>query len=375
MNQWTAAITTRELAETTDDLRLLRRTLMLARRGRGRTAPNPMVGAVVVRDGEIVGEGFHPGAGQPHAEEFALRAAGERARGATLYVSLEPCAHYGRTPPCADAVIRANIRRVVVASEDPNPLVAGRGLEKLRAAGIEVACGTLRAEEERLNEAWRYWIANHRPFVTLKLAASLDGKLATRTGDSRWITGDAARRDVHRLRAASDAILTTAATVLADDPALSARLRSAHQPRRIVVDARLRTSPDARVYAPGAPPPLLATTVADSVRLAPFRARGIEALVLPDHGGHVDLPALMSALGERDIVSLMIESGGGFAAALLEAGCVQKICIYLAPLLIGGEKAVPALGGPGVALLNDAFRLHGVSWKRLGEDFRVVGYL
>jgi len=334
-----------------------------------------MVGAVVVRDGEIVGEGFHPKAGQPHAEIFALRAAGEHASGAALYVSLEPCSHYGRTPPCTDAIIRAGIRRVVVAAEDPNPLVAGRGLEKLRAAGIAVECGALRAKEERLNEAYRHWIVTRRPFVTLKLAASLDGKLATRTGDSRWITGEPARRDVHRLRAASDAILTTAATVLADDPALTARLRGSRQPRRIVVDARLRTSPDARVYAPGVPPPLLATIVDDPARLAQFKARGIEVLVLPACDGHVDLPALMAALGERDILSLLVEAGGLFASALLEAGCVRKIRMYLAPLLIGGEKAVPALGGLGAALLSGAHRLRDIAWKRFGEDFSVEGYL
>jgi len=356
-----------------DDVRYLRRALALARRGR--TSPNPMVGAVVVRDGEIVGEGFHPKAGEPHAEVFALRAAGERARGATLYVTLEPCSHYGRTPPCADAVVRAGLRRVVVASVDPNPLVAGRGLEKLHAAGIEVTSGLLHAQEARLNEAYRHWIVTRRPFVTLKLAASLDGKLATRTGDSRWITGEAARRDVHRLRAASDAILTTAATVLADDPALTARLRGARQPRRVVVDARLRTSPAAQVYAPSDRPPLLATLVDDPERLAPYQEHGVEALTLPAVDGYVDLPALLAALGEREIVSLMVESGGAFAAALLAAGGVQKLRLYLAPLLIGGKEAVPALGGLGVACLADAPRLHDVTWKRIGEDFRVEGYL
>jgi len=334
-----------------------------------------MVGAVVVQDGEIIGEGFHPGAGQPHAEVFALRAAGENARGATLYVSLEPCSHYGRTPPCADAVIRAGIRRVVAASQDPNTLVAGRGLEKLRAAGLAVDCGLLGAEEERLNEAWRHWIATRRPFVTLKLAASLDGKLATRTGDTRWISGDAARRDVHRLRSASDAVLTTAATTLADNPALTARLPGARQPRRVVVDAQLRTRPEQQVYAPGTPPPLLATTIDDPARLAPFRAHGVEVLVLPARNGHVDLPALLAALGEREIVSLLVESGGTFAAAMLDAGGVQKLRMYLAPLLIGGAGAVPAIGGAGVALLADAPRLHDVTWKRFGDDLRVEGYL
>ncbi len=358
-----------------DDVRFLRRALALAGRARGRTAPNPMVGAVVVRDGAVVGEGFHPAAGQPHAEVFALRAAGDRARGATLYVTLEPCSHVGRTPPCADAVIAAGIRRVVAAAGDPNPLVAGQGLARLRAAGVAVECGLLQAEEARLNEAFRRWIVTRRPFVTLKLAASLDGQLATRTGESQWITGPAARRDVHRLRAVSDAILTTADTVLADDPALTARLPGARQPRRVVVDARLRTDPAARVYAPAEAPPLLATLVDDPARLAPYRARGVEILGLPARDGHVDPDALMAALGARAILALLVESGGRFAAALLAAGQVHKLRLYLAPLLIGGAAAVPLLAGPGIAALADAPRLCDVTYRRVGDDLRVEGYL
>lgn len=359
---------------TTDDLRFLRRTLTLAARARGRTAPNPLVGACVVRDGMLVGEGYHPQAGQPHAEVFALRSAGEAARGATLYVSLEPCAHFGRTPPCADAIVAAGISRVVIAAEDPNPLVAGRGIARLRAAGVEVIIGPLGAEEARMNEAWRHWMRTRRPFVTLKLAASLDGKLATRTGESRWITGDAARRDVHRLRAASDAILTTAATVLADNPALTARLPGAHQPRRVVVDARLRTSPDALIYAPGTPPPLLVTTLDTPARLAPYRARGVELLTLPPAGDHLDLTAMLDALGAREIVSLLVEAGGNFAAALLTAGLADKLRLYLAPMLIGGTTATPLLGGEGVARLTDALRLHDITWRRIGDDLRLEGY-
>ncbi|HOF88348.1 MAG TPA: bifunctional diaminohydroxyphosphoribosylaminopyrimidine deaminase/5-amino-6-(5-phosphoribosylamino)uracil reductase RibD, partial [Armatimonadota bacterium] len=330
---------------TPDDLRYLRRALALARRGRGRVHPNPMVGAVVARDGAIVGEGFHPRAGAPHAEIFALRAAGALARGATLYVSLEPCAHQGRTPPCADAVIAAGIARVVFAALDPNPLVAGRGRARLRAAGVAVDCGALREEEARLNEAWRHWMATRRPFVTLKLAASLDGKIATRAGHAQWITGAAARRDGHGLRAVQDAILTTAATVLADDPALTARVRGGRDPRRVIADPRLRTAPDARVYTPAERSPLLVTAVEDDARLAPFRARGVEILPLPAPDGHFDLDALMAALGAREVVSLMVEAGGGFAGALLDARQAHKLRLYLAPLLIGGRDATSALAG------------------------------
>jgi len=360
---------------TTDDLRYLRRCLSLAKRAQGRTSPNPMVGAVVVRNGVVVGEGFHPKAGEPHAEIFALRAAGDQARGATLYVSLEPCSHYGKTPPCADAVAHAGIRRVVFASCDPNPLVAGGGIAKLRQAGIEVEYGALAEDEQRLNEAWRYWMHTTRPFVTLKLAASLDGKITTRTGESKWITGDAARRDVHRLRATQDAILTTSATVIADNPALTARIPGGRDPRRIIIDTRARTSPDALVYAPAAQPPLLITAVTDDARLALFRGRGVETLILPATDGCLDLHAVMTELGARVIASLMIEAGGVFAGALLEADLVQKVRLYLAPLLIGGVTATPVIGGHGSARLVDAPRLDHTTWKRFGDDLRIEGYL
>ncbi|HEY3418173.1 MAG TPA: bifunctional diaminohydroxyphosphoribosylaminopyrimidine deaminase/5-amino-6-(5-phosphoribosylamino)uracil reductase RibD [Armatimonadota bacterium] len=358
---------------TPEDLRYLRRALRLARRALGATSPNPLVGAVVVRDGLVVGEGYHARAGEPHAEIHALRAAGEQARGATLYLTLEPCSHYGKTPPCADTVVKSGVRRVVFSSLDPNPLVAGAGLAKLRAAGLDVDYGALAAQEEQLNEAWRHWIATRRPFVLVKLAASLDGKIATRTGESQWITGEAARRDVHRLRATQDAILTTATTVLADDPQLTARLPGARHPRRIILDAALRTSPEARVYAPAAPPPLLVTAVQEAARLTPFLARGVEVLTLPAAPGGIDLPALMTALGEREILSLLVEAGGRFADALLQARLVQKFRLYLAPLLIGGRDAPPLLCGEGVARLAEAPRLAEVAWKRIGEDFRIEG--
>ncbi len=360
---------------TPDDLRHLRRALALARKGLGRTHPNPMVGAVVVRDGAVVGEGYHPRAGEPHAEVFALRAAGDRARGATLYVSLEPCSHHGKTPPCADAVIRAGIARVVFASLDPNPLVAGAGLARLQTAGIAVKYGALTAEEARLNEAWRCWMQTRRPFVTLKLAASLDGKIATRTGASQWITGEAARRDVHRLRGTQDAILTTAATVLADNPALTARVPGGRDPRRIVVDVRLRTPPDARVYDPAERPPLLVTSSTDEARLALFRARGVEVISLPAPASQFDLAEVMAELGAREIASLLVEAGGVFAGALLDAHLVQKLRLYLAPLLIGGADATPAIAGLGAASLPDAPRLRDATWRRMGEDWRVEGYV
>jgi diaminohydroxyphosphoribosylaminopyrimidine deaminase/5-amino-6-(5-phosphoribosylamino)uracil reductase len=360
---------------TPEDLHYLRRTLRLAKRAHGRTSPNPMVGAVVMRDGRILGEGYHPQAGQPHAEVFALRAAGEAAKGATLYVSLEPCSHYGKTPPCAELVIASGIRRVVFASLDPNPLVAGQGLARMGAAGITVDYGALTEDEQRLNEAWRFWMRTRRPFVTLKLAASLDGKIATRSGESQWITGEAARRDVHRLRSVHDAILTTAATVLADDPALTARIPRSRDPRRLILDTHLRTPPSARVFASASPSPLLVTAEVDPARHAPYIERGVEVLSLPASHDRLDLDALWREMGEREIMSLMIEAGGHFAASLLEAKLVQKLVLYLAPLIIGGREATPVVGGEGVAQLADAARLRDVTWSRVGEDMRVVGYL
>lgn len=358
---------------THTDLRYLRRALTLAARGRGHTSPNPMVGAVVVRDGVVVGEGFHPKAGEPHAEIFALRAARDEAEGATIYVSLEPCNHQGRTPPCTEALLAAGIRRVVFASLDPNPLVAGRGAARLRAAGLEVAHGALATTEARLNEAYRHWIVTQQPFTTLKLAASLDGKIATRTGHSQWITGPAARRDVHRLRAASDAILTTAATVLADDPALTARVRGGRDPQRIILDPRLCTAPTSRIYAPAERPPLLVTAVTDAARLAPFTARGVDVLPYPASNGHFNLPTLWAVLGARSIQSLMVECGGGFAHALLAAGMVHKVRLYFAPLLLGGD-GVSLLAGPGVEKVDEAWRFRDITWRRIGDDFRVDGY-
>lgn len=360
---------------TTNDLRYLRRTLQLARRALGHTSPNPMVGAVVVKDGRIIGEGFHAKAGGPHAEVVALRAAGDEAYNATLYCSLEPCNHYGKTPPCCDAIIRAGIQRVVFASLDPNPLVAGRGYATLRSAGLTVTYGVLTEEEQRLNEAWRHWLKTNVPFTTLKLAASLDGKIATRVGESRWITGDAARRDVHRLRAIHDAILTSSNTVLADNPSLTARLPGSRNPRRVILDATLRTSPAACVYNPDKQPPLLVTIISDETQLAPFRARGVEVLILPACNGHVDLKILWSALGAREIISLLIEAGGELAAILLEAHLVQKCRWYLAPMLIGGREAIPVIGGPGIDQLSDAIRLQQISYKRLGDDLRLEGFI
>lgn len=358
------------------DHKFMSEALRLARRGLGTTSPNPMVGAVVVKRGQIIGRGYHRQAGGPHAEVFALQEAGMQARGAELYVTLEPCSHFGKTPPCVDAVIAAGIKRVVAAWQDPNPLVNGRGIARLCDAGVKVQVGLLAESARELNDAYHKFITTRLPLVTLKLGCSLDGKIATRTGDSRWITGEPARRFAHRLRATHDAILVGAGTVLADDPALDVRLARGRNPRRIVVDSQGRTPATARLLTGGDYPPIIATTTrAPQAQLKKLTAAGAEVLVLPDYGGKVDLGALLAALGERKLTSLLVEGGGTLAAGLLEAELVDKAWFIIAPLIIGGETAPSAVRGLGPAQLCDALRLVKPRTRRLGDDIAIGGYL
>lgn len=359
---------------------LMARALGLAAEGRGATSPNPMVGAVLVKDGEVVGEGFHPRAGEPHAEVFALRAAGERARGATLVVTLEPCCHQGRTGPCTEAVISAGVARVVVAAVDPNPLVAGRGVQRLEDAGLSVVSGVMAAEAERLNEAFNHWILTRRPLVTLKLATSLDGRIAARTGSSRWITGAAARARVHALRAASDAVAVGIGTALADDPLLTARGVPGRwdPPVRVVLDSSLRLPPAARLLDPALPGAVLIATAAPpgDPRGRALTDAGAELLHLPGERGQVDLRALMAALGGRagrPVTSLLVEGGGTLAGALVRADLVDKLVLHQAPLLLGGD-AVAAVGPLGLDAPGDAPRLVIDGVARLGDDVELIAY-
>lgn len=358
------------------DRRHMRRALDLARQGLGLTSPNPAVGAVVVRDGEVVGEGFHERAGAPHAEVVALGVAGPRAAGATLYVTLEPCIHHGKTPPCSEAILQAGIRRVVVAIRDPNPLVDGHGIERLHEAGLEVEIGVEAAAAALLNRAFFKFITTGRPHVTLKIAMTLDGKIAARDGSSRWITGEAARAEVHRMRSQVDAILVGIGTLLADDPSLTVRLGRAwpREPLRVVVDSHLRTPPNAGVIRAGRPERVLIACRESppAERLEPLEAQGVEVLRLPASEGRVDLNALMSALAERQIVSVLAEGGSELNAGLLDHGCVDHLACFMAPLLLGGQGAPSALGGPG-RLLKEAFRLRNVTCDRIGEDFLFEG--
>jgi diaminohydroxyphosphoribosylaminopyrimidine deaminase/5-amino-6-(5-phosphoribosylamino)uracil reductase len=358
------------------DVAFMRRALELAARGLGLAPPNPMVGALVAAEGEVVGEGWHEGPGTAHAEIGALRAAGDRARGATLYVTLEPCSHQGRTPPCAPVVAGSGISRVVVGSLDPNPIVDGRGLAYLRAQGLEVAEGVCGDEARELVAGFSKHVLTGLPFVTLKLAMSLDGKVAARDGSSRWITGEAARRDAHRLRAAAGAIVVGVGTVTADDPALTVRLQGyrGRQPMRVVLDARGRTPADAVVLRNDAPTLVVTTASAPLERRIAWESAGAEVLVEAEADGssRLDLARVLELLGKRDVQDVLIEGGPTVAWSALEAGLVDRMVVYLAPKLIGGVEAPSALGGSGIASIADAFPLSIVRVERLGEDLKVV---
>lgn len=359
--------------DTADDHRHMARALQLARRGWYSTSPNPRVGCVLVRGGQVIGEGFHLRAGEPHAEVNALRAAGD-ARGATAYVTLEPCAHFGRTPPCAQGLIDAGVARVVAAMRDPNPLVAGRGLAMLEAAGIHTASGVLEAEARALNPGFIKRMETGLPLVRVKLAASLDGRTAMASGESQWITGPEARRDVQRLRAGSCAIVTGIGTVLADDCSLNVRWDEAgllaeaqavgRQPLRVVVDSALRTPAGAKILAPTARV-LLASA-------GPVAALGghVEVLALPDAAGRVDLRALLEALATRGCNEVLVEAGPALAGAFAVAGLVDEIVLYQAPTLLG-SSARPLLA-LSLERMSEQLRLECVEQRRVGADLRLT---
>ena len=355
------------------------RVFELAERGRFSTSPNPRVGALLLAgDGSVVGEGWHERAGGPHAEVSALRAAGSAARGATLLLNLEPCAHHGRTPPCADALIAAGVARVVCSLEDPDPRVAGAGLQRLRDAGVAVEVGAERERAERLNEPFLVSVRKRRPYVHLKWAMSLDGKTGTRTGASKWITGEEARADAMRLREECDAVLVGAGTVLADDPRLSRRLglNSAIVPyRRIVLDGRLRVTPEAQVFDRAGGETWLVTARAAAATVD-FEMRGVNVRLLPRSTGRrtaVDLELLLGELHALEVRSLLVEGGGETAACFLERGLVDRVTAYVAPLLVGGASAPSPLGGKGPLGIAEALRLEDLTVERLGRDLRLSG--
>lgn len=351
------------------DREMMARALHLAARGLWTTSPNPRVGCVLAQAGEIVGEGWHERAGEPHAEVHALRAAGERARGATAYVTLEPCSHYGRTPPCAEALIAAGVARVVAAMEDPNPLVAGRGMALLAAAGIATESGLMADEARELNPGFVSRMTRGRPWLRLKAAASLDGRTALNNGVSQWITGPDARRDGHRWRARACAILTGVGTVLADDPSLTVRdVETTRQPLRVIVDSRLETPPTARVLHGGA---LIVAAVDRPEQAKMLRAAGAEIVVMPDARGKVDLAAMLQELGRRGINEVHAEAGFRLNGSLLQAGLVDEFLFYLAPTLIG-DDAAGLFRLPALQSLAEQRRLVIRDLRQVGADIRVL---
>ena len=359
-----------------DDAALMDLALTEARRADYGTSPNPMVGAIVARCGEVIATGYHVRAGAAHAEAEALRAAGPAARGADLFVTLEPCTVQGRTPPCVDAVIAATPGRVVVAMLDPNPDVQGRGVAALEAAGIAVEVGLLSAGAERLNRFYLTHRRRGRPFVTAKFAASLDGRIATRTGESQWISSEPARRFAHELRRRHDAVLVGAGTVDSDDPELTVRLVDAsRQPLRVVVDSTLRTPPTARLLSSPGGRVLLATTpAAPPERVAALERAGAQVMVLPEVAGRVDLASLLAALGRRSVISVLAEGGATVLGALLDMRGIDSVVAVLSPRLIGGREAPPAIAGDGVATLSEALSFDDVDVDRMGGDLVVTGY-
>lgn len=358
------------------DKRYLRAALRLARKAAGRTSPNPMVGAILVRGGKVVGTGYHRFAGADHAEIVALKQAGSRAKGATLYLTLEPCSHYGRTPPCADALIKAGIKEVVAGMADPNPLVAGEGFTKLRRAGIKVRVGVHEKECRALLEAFAKFITRRLPFVTLKLAATLDGKIASSSGDSQWVSGAKARALVHRWRNEYDAVLIGGATARADNPQLTCRTESGRNPYRIVLDSRLRLALTSRLLRQKDP---AKTIIATTRKAPPAKVRAIESLGavvwrLPARGNHVAWQPLLKKLAAMGVVSVLVEGGAAVAASALKEKIIDKVEFFYAPKIIGADGRA-MIDGLGLRKMAQALSLRELDVRRVGDDILLSGYL
>lgn len=354
--------------------------LDLARQGLGRTSPNPLVGAVIVKNGEILGTGYHQAAGTPHAEIHALENAGERARGATLYVTLEPCVHHGRTPPCTRKIIEGGIRKVVISMVDPNPLVKGSGVKALEEAGIKVKVGVLEDKARRLNEVFVKYITRGLPFVTLKAAMSLDGKIATRRGLSRWITSSKSREYVHQIRNRVDGIMAGIGTVMADDPRLTTRMEGEDKrdPVRIIVDSYGRIPLESRLVRSASPKTktlLAVTEMAPPEKVEALSQLGVEVYQGNSVDNRVDLKGLMKYLGEREICSVLLEGGSTLNYSLLKEGLIDKVLFFIAPKVIGGSSAPTPVGGEGIEFLDDAWEVQDLKAKNMGEDLLLTGYL
>jgi diaminohydroxyphosphoribosylaminopyrimidine deaminase/5-amino-6-(5-phosphoribosylamino)uracil reductase len=359
-----------------EEERWMRRAIHLAEKGRGRTSPNPMVGAVLVKEGEVIGEGYHVRAGEAHAEILALRKAGEKVKGSTLYLNLEPCTHYGKTPPCAPEVIDAGVKRVIIGMEDPNPLIKGKGIEALKRAGLEVKVGILGKECQRLNEAFCKYILKKEPFIILKIAATLDGKIATRGGDSKWISNEVSRRLVHRFRDQVDGIVVGIGTILKDDPLLTVRIKKGRDPFRIILDSQLRVPEEAKVIENAPSKTIVATTeMAPKDKVERLEKKGARIWILDSKRGRVDLRSCLAKLSEMGMMSLMVEGGSQVYGSFLDEGLVDKLLLFLSPKLIGDSQALGMFSGQGVANLTEAIPLKEFTVRRIGGDLLIEGYL
>lgn len=349
--------------------------LKIARNAEGRTSPNPMVGAVIVKDGRIIAEGWHRKAGTPHAEIHALNMAGELAKNSTMYVTLEPCSHFGRTPPCANRIVDAGVKKVVIAMTDPNPLVAGKGIEILKSAGIEVEVGILEDDARRLNEVFLKYITKKIPFVTAKFACTLDGKISTVTGESQWISCEESRNFVHRLRDVNDGILAGVGTILADNPSLTTRIDNGKNPVRIVVDSLARTPIDSKFLNDGAAKNIIAVTEnAPADKISALQNLGAE-IIFCGNSQQVDLKILMAELARREITSVLLEGGGTLNFSMFRAGLIDKVFAFIAPKIIGGKNALTPVEGAGVEKLSDAVKLENSTAEKIGTDILICGYL
>ena len=363
------------MKNTTDmeqDRQYMKMALELAQKGMGFTAPNPMVGAVIVKNGRIIGQGYHRKYGELHAEREALAVCTEEPKGASIYVTLEPCCHYGKQPPCVNAILEAGIRRVIIGSSDPNPLVAGKGIRILKDHGIEVTENILKEECDKLNEAFFYYIQNKKPYVVMKYAMTMDGKIATYTGESKWVTGEAARIHVQEQRLKYTGIMVGVGTVLADDPMLTCRLENSRNPVRIICDSHLRTPLTSKIVRTAETiPTILASSSKDQQKIKNYEELGCQVLYVPEKNGHIDLNRLMELLGAAKIDSILLEGGGSLNWSALESGIVQKVQTYIAPKLFGGEEAKTPVEGKGFPDPASAVLLKNSEIIRLGDDFLI----
>ena len=362
----------KNITDMEQDRQYMKMALELAQKGMGFTAPNPMVGAVIVKNGRIIGQGYHRKYGGLHAEREALAACTEEPKGASIYVTLEPCCHYGKQPPCVNAILEAGIRRVIIGSSDPNPLVAGKGIRILKDHGIEVTENILKEECDKLNEAFFYYIQNKKPYVVMKYAMTMDGKIAAYTGESKWVTGEAARIHVQEQRLKYTGIMVGVGTVLADDPMLTCRLENSRNPVRIICDSHLRTPLTSKIVRTAKTiPTILASSSKDQQKIKNYEEMGCQVLYVPEKNGHIDLNRLMEILGATKIDSILLEGGGSLNWSALESGIVQKVQTYIAPKLFGGEEAKTPVEGKGFPDPASAVLLKNSEMIRLGDDFLI----